>query len=104
MDKEEILEKSRADSEGRDERFVLVGQQMGLIVGSVVMLGLAVLYLWDFFHGLDTNGISAVFMAGAASMCYVQFFRLRMKFMLFFAILATLAAVSWAVQHVLATM
>lgn len=104
MDKHEILEKSREDNELADERFRSMEQRMLVIVGGTLMLGLAILLVWDWSHGLETNGINAVFMAGVASMGFAQYSKLRMKGALFLGAFAAVAAVSWAVQHVLITM
>ncbi len=104
MDKHEILEKSREDNGLVDERFRSMEQRMLVIVGSTLMLGLAILQVWDRSHGLETNGINAVFMAGVASMGFAQYSKLRMKGALFLGAFAAVAAVIWAVQHVLITM
>ncbi len=104
MDKDEILEKSRRDNGDVDERFKIMEQRVGYAMLGVMAVGLALLYLWDFFHGLETSGLSAVLLAGIAGMGFYRFYQLRMKGLLFLAMLGAFGAIGFAVQHILATM
>ena len=104
MEKSEILEKSRRDNDGIDERFRLIEQRAGYVMMSVMMLVLALVFVWDFAHGRETNGMAAVFLSGSSAMCFYRFYQLRLKSFLFFGAFATLGAVSFAINHVLATM
>ncbi|WP_302396758.1 DUF6442 family protein [Eggerthella sinensis] len=104
MEKSEILEKSRRDNDGIDERFRLIEQRAGYVMMSVMMLVLALVFVWDFAHGRETNGMAAVFLSGCSAMCFYRFYQLRLKSFLFFGAFATLGAVSFAINHVLATM
>ena len=104
MEKSEILEKSRRDNDGVDERFRLIEQRAGYVMMSVMMLVLALVFVWDFAHGRETNGMAAVFLSGCSAMCFYRFYQLRLKSFLFFGAFAMLGAVSFAINHVLATM
>ena len=104
MEKSEILEKSRRDNDGVDERFRLIEQRAGYVMMSVMMLVRALVFVWDFAHGRETNGMAAVFLSGCSAMCFYRFYQLRLKSFLFFGAFATLGAVSFAINHVLATM
>ncbi|WP_270295878.1 DUF6442 family protein [Eggerthella sinensis] len=104
MEKSEILEKSRRDNDGVDERFRLIEQRAGYVMMSVMMLVLALVFVWDFAHGRETNGMAAVFLSGCSAMCFYRFYQLRLKSFLFFGAFAALGAVSFVVNHILATM
>lgn len=104
MEKSEILEKSRRDNDGIDERFRLIEQRAGYVMMSVMMLVLALVFVWDFAHGRETNGMAAVFLSGCSAMCFYRFYQLRLKSFLFFGAFAMLGAVSFAINHILATM
>lgn len=100
MEKNEILEKNRRDNDGVDERFRLIEQR----AAYVMMFVLAFVFVWDFFHGRETDGMAAVFLSGCSAMCFYRFYQLRMKSFLFFGLFAALGAVSFIVHHILATM
>ena len=104
MDKNEILEKSREDNKGVDERFLLMQQRTSYVMVSVMMVVWAVLFIWDAMHGQDTNVGSAIAMSGIATMSFCQFKQLRYKTNLAIGIITTLAALSFAIQHILGTM
>ncbi len=104
MDKNEVLKRNRKDNERADERFMLIEQRMGYAVASVMMAVWAVLFVWDWLHGQSTSVGSAIMLSGVAALGFCQFYRLRLKSGLAFGILAAFGAVSFAVQHVLATM
>lgn len=104
MDKDEILEKNRRDNGNVDERFKLMEQRMGYVMMSAMMAAFVLLFLWDFFHGRETDGLCAVLMVGISAMSFTQFYQLRTKVSLFFGVFAALAGASWAVSYVLATM
>lgn len=104
MNKDEILERNREDNKQVDERFKLIQQRMGYVTMSAMMAAFVLLFLWDFFHGRNTDGLCAVLMTGIVAMSFAQFYQLRTKTSLFFGLFAVLAGVSWAVSYVLATM
>lgn len=104
MDKHEILEKSREDNGLVDERFKLLEQRKALIVMSTAALAFCLLYLWDFFHGKNIDGLQAVFFTGLAAMAFCQAYLLRMKSWFFFGLFIAFFAVYDAVCYVLATM
>ena len=47
MNKDEILEKSRRDNDGMDERFKLMQWRASYLMLSVMMVVWALLFLWD---------------------------------------------------------
>lgn len=104
MDKNEILEKSREDNKGTDERFLLMQQRTSYVMVSVMMVVWAVLFVWDAVHGQDTTVGSAIAMSGIATMSFCQFYQLRYKINLVVGILVSLAALSFVVKHILGTM
>lgn len=104
MDKYEILEKSREDNGPADERFKLIEQRKGLIAMSAAALAFILLFLWDFFHGRNTDGLQAVFFTGLAAMTFCQAYQLRMKSLFFCGLFIASFVVYDAVCYVLATM
>lgn len=104
MDKNEILEKSRRDNGEVDERFMLMEQRRGLISMSAAAVAFILLYVRDFFHGQNTDGLFAVFFTGLSTMIFCQAYQLRMKSLFFFGLFTAFFAVYIAVQYVLATM
>ena len=103
MDKDEILEKKRADNGMTDERFKMVEQRRGLIAMSAAAVAFVLLYAWDYFHGQNTDGLFAVFFTGLSAMAFCQAYQLRMKSLFFFGLFTASFVVYAAVQHVLAT-
>ena len=89
MNKDEILEKSRRDNDGMDERFKLVW---------------ALLFVWDSLHGQSTDVSFAIVMSGIAAMNFYQFYQFRYKTALGAGVLVTVAVISVVVHHIFATM
>ena len=104
MDKEEILEKSRGDIHGMDERFMSDYQRMNTIALTVMMLVWLVLMIWDFLHDQNVYELNALMMSGLATMCFYRAYLLRSKAQFFFGFLIALGAASFAVSHIVATM
>lgn len=104
MEKSEILEKSRRDNDGIDERFRLIEQRKGLIALSAAGAAFVLLYLWDFFHGRNTDGLFAVFFTGLTAMSFCQAYQLRMKSLFFFGLFTAFFVVYNAAKYILATM
>ena len=55
MNKDEILEKSRRDNDGMDERFKLMQWRASYLMLSVMMVVWALLFVWDSLHGQSTD-------------------------------------------------
>ncbi|WP_080799742.1 DUF6442 family protein [Arabiibacter massiliensis] len=104
MDKNEILEKSRKDNGLVDERFKLLEQRKGLITMSAAAVAFILLYMWELFHGRNTDGLYAVFFTGLSTMMFCQAYQLRMKSLLFFGLFTASFVVHSAIRYVLATM
>ena len=104
MDKNEILEKSRRDGGETDERFTMLEQRVSLIAMSAAAVAFCLLYLWDFFHGRNTDGLFAVFFTGLSTMCLYRFYQLRMKSLLIGGLFTAFFAVYSAIDYVLARM
>ena len=67
MNKDEILEKSRRDNDGMDERFKLMQWRASYLMLSVMMVVWALLFLWDARHGHCTVVSFAIVMSGLAA-------------------------------------
>lgn len=104
MNKDEILEKNREDNKRVDERFKLMEQRMGYVMMSAMMAAFVLLFLWDFFHGRNTDGLLAVLFTGISTMCFYRFYQLRMKSLLFGGLFTAFFVVYNAVDYVLSTM
>ena len=104
MEKDEILEKSRRDNDGMDERFKLMQWRASYLMLSVMMVVWALLFVWDSIHGQSTDVAFAIVMSGMAAMNFYQYYLLRYKTALGVGILVTVAVISVVVRHVLATM
>ena len=72
MNKDEILEKSRRDNDGMDERFKLMQWRASYLMLSVMMVVWALLFLWDSLHGQSTDVSFAIVMSGIAAMNFYQ--------------------------------
>ena len=79
MNKDEILEKSRRDNDGMDERFKLMQWRASYLMLSVMMVVWALLFLWDSLHGQSTDVSFAIVMSGIAAMNFYQFYQFRYK-------------------------
>ena len=79
MNKDEILEKSRRDNDGMDERFKLMQWRASYLMLSVMMVVWALLFVWDSLHGQSTDVSFAI-------------------------VLVTVAVISVVVHHIFATM
>ena len=96
MNKDEILEKSRRDNDGMDERFKLMQWRASYLMLSVMMVVWALLFVWDSLHGQSTDVSSA--------MNFYQFYQFRYKTALGAGVLVTVAVISVVVHHIFATM
>ena len=103
-DKDEILEKSRRDNDGMDERFKLMQWRASYLMLSVMMVVWALLFLWDSLHGQSTDVSFAIVMSGIAAMNFYQFYQFRYKTALGAGVLVTVAVISVVVHHIFATM
>ncbi len=103
MDRDEILKKNHQDNDLVDERFKIMQLRMGWVMGSAMVVAWAIMFIWDSFHGVDTRALGVVAMSGIAGMAFCQFYQFREKRSLVFGSLAALAALVWAIQHILAT-
>ena len=72
MNKDEILEKSRRDNDGMDERFKLMQWRASYLMLSVMMVVWALLFVWDSLHGQSTDVSFAIVMSGIAAMNFYQ--------------------------------
>ena len=98
MNKDEILEKSRRDNDGMDERFKLMQWRASYLMLSVMM------FVWDSLHGQSTDVSFAIVMSGIAAMNFYQFYQFRYKTALGAGVLVTVAVISVVVHHIFATM
>ena len=104
MNKDEILEKSRRDNDGMDERFKLMQWRASYLMLSVMMVVWALLFLWDSLQGQSTDVSFAIVMSGIAAMNFYQFYQFRYKTALGAGVLVTVAVISVVVHHIFATM
>ena len=104
MNKDEILEKNRKDNGEVDERIMLTEQRKGLISMSAAAVVFILLWLWDLFHGQNTDGLFAVFFTGLSTMTFCRAYQLRMKSLFFFGLFTSSFVVYAAVRYILATM
>ena len=79
MNKDEILEKSRRDNDGMDERFKLMQWRASYLMLSVMMVVWALLFLWDSLHGQSTGCVVRHCHVGIAAMNFYQFYQFRYK-------------------------
>lgn len=101
MNREEILEKSRAENKNKDvyEREVL--QQAGNITVIVMMALAAIFFAVQIFVGGGMNwGMWALVFSGSMATFWVKYIRLRRKHELVMAILYTIITVSLSVGYI----
>ncbi|MEG1907076.1 MAG: DUF6442 family protein [Gordonibacter sp.] len=72
MNKQEVLEKSREENGMLDERERRSQMKVSAQMGSWMMVVWAVLFLWDFFHGIDTSGLQALMLSTVSFMCFLN--------------------------------
>lgn len=101
MNKEEILEKSRAENKNKDIYEQEVLRQAGNIA-AVVMLALAtVFFVVQIFVGGGMNwGLWALVFSGCMTTFWVKYIRLRRRHELVMAILYTIITVSLSVGYI----
>lgn len=104
MNKDEILQKSRQDNVGVDERFKQMQWRASYVMLSVMMVVWVMLFVWDSLHGQNTEVPFAIVMSGVAAMNFYQFYLFRYKTSLGVGILVTLAVIGTVVHHIMATM
>lgn len=104
MDKEGILAKSREDNVSADERFRIMEWRACYIALSVVMVLWAILFLWDFFHGLDTTGLMVIGLSVPATTCVVRYFQTRMRECIAYALVGGAGSIFFLVCHIVETL
>lgn len=106
MNKNEVLEKSRAENEMADERERRVQMRTSARMAAWMLSAWALLFIWDSSHGVDTGGLQAL---ALSTISFMSFLNARNNWVfrkesVIGGILSGLASLVFLVGHILGTM
>lgn len=104
MNKDEIMEKSRAENGMVDERERIEQGRSNSIVLTVVMVAWALLLIWDVSHGKFSSELQGLILLVPSTIAFLNFRSTRSKEALLLGALGGAGALIFIAQHILDTM